>query len=36
MTLKEYKSGSAFNGVIGRTFDQSGLARTFTRQGGCS
>ena len=23
MTLKEYKPGTAFNGVIGRTFDQS-------------
>ncbi len=26
MPLKEYKSGSAFNGVIGRTFDQSSPA----------
>jgi len=26
MTLKEYKSGTAFNGVVGRTFDQSSPA----------
>lgn len=26
MPLKEYKPGSAFNGVIGRTFDQSSPA----------
>jgi len=36
MTLKEYKPGTAFNGVVGRTFDTSSasLARAQARAGG--
>ena len=36
MALKEYKPGTAFTGVIGRTFDVSaaGVARAAARQGG--
>ena len=31
MTLKEYKPGTAFNGVVGRTFDTSEQDRKSTR-----
>ena len=31
MTLKEYKPGTAFPGVIGLTVDKSSLARTHAR-----